>query len=692
MVDTAPTEGQSLSTSVTGHHQRWGRLGRSSILLYATLVLVPGWAYGLWRVHNDRQLTLLSSHQQLATYARTLSSQFEAMVADGVGAARAADNMLRTSRPGTDPTYVLAKMLTGGSYVRALFVVDPDVVFLATATDEKLEPGNLPFVDELRAERADVWVGKVMPDTAGRQLVVPVARRTQDSSRGSRWAGAILRLDELQPVYADLPRSRASVAIVTEKGRALTQIPWGGDNDTVNRDISATPILHQYLKVSSQPLTLMVGPSALTGAPRQYVVSRVVGLPLLATAGRDIADALTDWQSRTVLTVQFFSVATLAVYALALALQSLLNRRFLALERSEERYELAALASNDGLFEFEAGGSDVFLTDRAQEMLKLSAADGKVKVPQLRSMVHPADLPHVITAIRRHIEDRDRLDIETRLDIDGEYRWFRIRGQATWNAGGEAQRLAGSVGDIHEAVTAQAAVAEARRAELAAKESLARELLAAQEQERKRVAGELHDSIGQNLSLMRNRVAIMQRSALPAEVAPQARMLLDLATETIDDLRRVAQNLRPLHLEELGLVTALRTLMQKIAEGSDIAVHVRLEDIDDTVRGLAATHVYRIVQEATNNTLKHSGAKNLWLQAIRDITFVQITIRDDGRGFLWRPEASGIGMLSMRERANILGAHLEIESTPGNGCRIALRIPIQEESAESEPQEDRHHG
>jgi signal transduction histidine kinase len=153
--------------------------------------------------------------------------------------------------------------------------------------------------------------------------------------------------------------------------------------------------------------------------------------------------------------------------------------------------------------------------------------------------------------------------------------------------------------------------------------------------------------------------------------------MLALATESIEDLRSVAQNLRPLHLEELGIVTSLRALLEKVGNSSELKVHSRLEDIDDVIHGAAAMHVYRIAQEAINNVLKHAGARHLWFEAIRDIDCVIVRIRDDGRGMDTRLGSGGLGMLSIRERCSILRAALDIRSEAGAGTYITLRIPIE---------------
>jgi signal transduction histidine kinase len=651
--------------------------GRWAILLLATLAIVIGWSYGLWRIHGDRQITLQASHQQLATLARALSSQFEAMVADGVGSALAADRLLHAAATPDESAQVLSRMLTGGKYVRSLFLLRGGTPVIANLPGESLTALDMPWLKEMSASNSDTWVGKVQLRQPGDELLLPIARRVYGEDARAEWAGAMLRISDLGAVYAGLLGSHAAVALVHESGRLITQVPREAVR-IVNLDLSNSGVFRMYQAMPRAPMTLVVGPHPATGEPRQFAASPLNGLPIFATSGRNVADALVAWRSRTGTSLVFMAVATLVVASLALALERALARRIAALQRSERRFQLAAAGANDGLFEWESGTGKVYLTPRAMELLHLPDGTGLVAEEGASALVAPEDLERVSGAFRAHIARRVRLDVEARLLAGSQYRWFRIRGQAEWNELGGIERLAGAIGDIHEAVQAQVAITEARQAELRVKESLARELLAAQEQERRRLASELHDGIGQNLSLLRNRIVMMQRSGLPSVADGHARMLLDLATESIEDLRSVAQNLRPQHLEELGIVTALRALLDKVQSASDLFVHTHIDDVDLVLRGSSATHVYRIAQEAINNVLKHSQADNLWFEARREDDGVLIRIRDDGRGFASAPEAcgAGLGMLSIRERCNILGATLLIESGLHSGTRIVIHIPV----------------
>lgn len=677
MALVSSVKSQDLASTRWPQNLGLGRFGPVAIVLFATLVVVLGWSLGLLRIRNDRAITLAASHQQLATLSKGLASQIEAMVHDGVGAARAGANVLTDFPQGVEQQQALGEMLTGGSYVRSLFVVEGEQVLIANAPSENLQ-ADAPWLADMRGSTLRTWVGNVAVEGADGSLNLPVSYRISRSNGVDSWAGALIRLSDLEQVYLELLYSQTTVSIVTLDGRVLIQLPRSSSNP-VNSDISDSKVYRSFNALPRQPITLLTEEHPFTHEPRQYAISRMSSLPVVATAGRAVDDALLQWRRRSMTSLSLLIVSTVIVYALAIALQRLLNRRFLALTRSEQRFQLAAAGTNDGLLEWESDTGMVYCTPRARELLQWPDAASSVDLDAMRRLVHPDDLAGAIAAIRRHVDDRVPLDLELRLLSGGQYRWFRIRGQAQWNPRDEPVRLAGAIGDIHDAVLAQAAVAEARGAELQAKESLARELLQAQERERKKLASELHDGVGQNLSLLRNRVILLQRSGLPPAALPHAQALLDLSTESIEELRSVAQNLRPAHLEELGVAAALRSMLHKVEQSTDLKLQFRVEDIDDVIVGAAATHVYRIVQEAINNVLKHAAARTLRVDVLRDIACVLIDIRDDGKGFNAQGGRvrGGLGLLSIGERCSILRADLQIESSAGSGTRLRVRIPVE---------------
>jgi PAS domain S-box-containing protein len=226
---------------------------------------------------------------------------------------------------------------------------------------------------------------------------------------------------------------------------------------------------------------------------------------------------------------------------------------------------------------------------------------------------------------------------------------------------------------------------EVQLSELRAREEFAFRLLNAQEQERQRIAYELHDGLSQSLSVIKNR-AQLALGQLPAtadvtsaEVEAQLQGILRVTTDAIAEARGLAHNLRPLHIEQLGLTAALAQLLGQFAEASGIKTESRLEPIDDAIPSNQVTHIYRLLQESLNNIGKHAQATGVNVMIERDVHAVRIAINDDGRGFDvgLASQAGGLGLQSMTERAHMLGGQITL-SSGASGSSVVITIPIIE--------------
>ena len=221
---------------------------------------------------------------------------------------------------------------------------------------------------------------------------------------------------------------------------------------------------------------------------------------------------------------------------------------------------------------------------------------------------------------------------------------------------------------------------ERERAE-EAREALRRQLIHAQEEERRRIARELHDQMGQNLTALNmglKTLADKNHSAID-----QVRPLQDLAAQTARDLHRVAMELRPAPLDDLGLIKAVRNLAEGWADRCGIETDLALEGYQPAgVSSEIETTLYRIIQEALNNVAKHSGATRVSIVLRRTSDQVQVIIEDNGRGFDTtranaRTDGRGhLGLVGIEERLAGMNGSLHLESAPNNGTTIVVRIPI----------------
>ncbi len=228
-------------------------------------------------------------------------------------------------------------------------------------------------------------------------------------------------------------------------------------------------------------------------------------------------------------------------------------------------------------------------------------------------------------------------------------------------------------------------IAQLRRAK-AAQQAFSQQLIASQESERKRIAAELHDSLGQRLVVINNLAlfflkAHRQRSGIDV----QLESIEEISTEAslaMEETRSISYNLRPFQLDRLGLTKSIEALMRTASKSSGIRFIQELANVDDVFPEEMRINFYRIVQEGLNNIMRHSQASEARVRVVRQADQVVLSMQDDGRGSVpssRSPEKSqggGFGMTGMAERASLLGGTWKVESAPGNGTVITVQIPF----------------
>jgi signal transduction histidine kinase len=205
------------------------------------------------------------------------------------------------------------------------------------------------------------------------------------------------------------------------------------------------------------------------------------------------------------------------------------------------------------------------------------------------------------------------------------------------------------------------------------------------EEEIKRIAYAVHDEAGQLLVAVHLALAEVAMG-MPEEQQAQFTRIKDLLNEVEKHLRRYSHELRPTILDDLGWIPAVRFLADGVSKRANLPIH-----IDATVSGrlptTTETTLYRIVQEALTNAVKHAKASNVWIRAWREDFTQCCSIRDDGAGFKMRqgPGAprKGLGLVAMRERVSAIGGTLQIESRLGHGTEISIRLPLEASDANS---------
>jgi signal transduction histidine kinase len=226
--------------------------------------------------------------------------------------------------------------------------------------------------------------------------------------------------------------------------------------------------------------------------------------------------------------------------------------------------------------------------------------------------------------------------------------------------------------------------------EVAAKERLRGELLekllSAHEDERRRIARELHDETGQALTALIVNLELAAQEPTAERLRVQLGHLRELAERTLGEIRRLIYDLRPSILDDLGLAAALRWYAKNLLDPRGIAWTLSVGGITGRLPGGLETVAFRLVQEALTNVLRHAEASSVAVHVALEGRELHIRIEDNGRGFdprLARPEgrSGGFGLLGMQERVELVGGRWEVQSTPGVGTRVSAVLPVRDEAA-----------
>jgi signal transduction histidine kinase len=271
----------------------------------------------------------------------------------------------------------------------------------------------------------------------------------------------------------------------------------------------------------------------------------------------------------------------------------------------------------------------------------------------------------VLAAYRDAARDRAQHRVEYRMTAaDGRELWFHDSVHSSSN--GTRAELIGVMVDITERKHAEQALRE-----------MSGRLIRAQEEERCRIARELHDDFNQRLALLSiglERLADMfpPQSAEASQVNDLSRLTHDIAA----DVHRLSHQLHPAKLEHLGLVPAIKGLCREFSEQYAAQIHFVHRNVPTPIRKESALCLFRVAQEALSNTIKHSGVKKGRLELFGDRGALHLCISDSGAGFDPRSVSSKgrLGLISMQERVRAAGGSIAVESRPSSGTRISVHL------------------
>jgi PAS domain S-box-containing protein len=340
-----------------------------------------------------------------------------------------------------------------------------------------------------------------------------------------------------------------------------------------------------------------------------------------------------------------------------------------SLHEIQERMDLAAEAARLGLWVWDVSTNTVWATEKLREILGFLPGEN-LSYAAILARVYEADRGNVDSAVQRSLRERVRFDIECRVLVpDGTTRWIAATGRANFTADDLPSQLLGVAIDITE----RHRVEEESR-------QVSSKLITAQEDERKRIARDLHDDLNQRLALLSVQMEIFGSDS--SDTRGSARERLESMTAQVkglsSEVHRLSYQLHPAKLDQLGLVVAARTFCREVSHQSGIAVHFEQQDVPRDLNGDVALCLYRVIQEALQNSVRHNGGAPIRVSLSLAGDELHLVIADDGKGFDvdHARHNGGLGLVSMRERVRQVNGSILFTSSPGKGTRIEVNVPL----------------
>jgi len=350
------------------------------------------------------------------------------------------------------------------------------------------------------------------------------------------------------------------------------------------------------------------------------------------------------------------------------------KRTEVALRESEERLRMAAQAGQMYAYEWDVASDVVVRSPECADLLGLGTPLRTTRRELLNSL-HQDDhglCGDLNTVTPQNPTLRARYRIRRQ---DGSWMWAEKTARAFFDEQGRMVRMIGMIADT-----------TLRRLTEEALATVSRRLIVAQEQERARIARELHDDLGQRLALLRIGLEEFEQNTtgLSSEAREKLHNIAEVASEVCSNIHDVSHQLHPSQLDILGLLPSLRGVCREFSEQHHLKVQFVHHDIPRQIPKDVTLCLFRIAQEALQNVVKHSGAAEANLELSGQDGRINLGISDSGAGF--SPESvkgdTGLGLISMRERLRLVGGHLSVESYPSHGTRIRVSVPLSRADAE----------
>jgi two-component system sensor histidine kinase UhpB len=349
------------------------------------------------------------------------------------------------------------------------------------------------------------------------------------------------------------------------------------------------------------------------------------------------------------------------------------------LKQSERRLAEAQQVAHIGSWERDLRTNQVTWSEELYRLFDLEPNEGEVSYRKFLSHILPQDAERIHLRIEEALRERRGFRCDYRVTRkNGDIRVLQDRGNVILNAEAQPIRLVGTAQDVTERKRAEKAL----RKYAARLKALSRRLLEVQEAERRHLARELHDEFGQVLSAITLHLHAA-RSLAGGAALPRLDECSKLLKQAGEQVRTLALELRPTMLDSLGLESTLRWLADHHQQATGCEVKVLGHLSGTPLPPELAIACFRVAQEALTNAMRHAAARHFWIEMSQSEKNLELAVSDDGVGFdvaliqVQAAKRGSLGLLGMRERVQVLGGTLDVESAPGRGTRIRARFPLR---------------
>jgi PAS domain S-box-containing protein len=336
------------------------------------------------------------------------------------------------------------------------------------------------------------------------------------------------------------------------------------------------------------------------------------------------------------------------------------------LRASEERLRLAQSVARIGTFEWNIPAGVNTWTQELEAMYGLPQGGFGGTQEAFENLIHAEDRARVTGLVSESMKTAQPMTAEWRVVWpDGRVHWIAGHWQVLMSESGEPLRMVGVNADITEHKQAEQTLAE-----------MTRKLVQAQEQERARISRELHDDINQRLAMLA--VGLSQLGENPSEMQSRLEELRNETMELSTDVQALSHDLHPSKLEYLGVVAGIRSWCKEFAQRHDMGIDFKT-DVSSGLPAEIGICLFRVLQEALHNAIKHSGVKRVEVRLMEQSDQVCLLISDSGKGFDVDSamQGKGLGLTSMGERVRLVNGTIAIQSKPMGGTTIEVRVPLE---------------